>query len=263
MPVISIAIQKGGSGKTTTAINLGAALQLSGKNVLLIDADPQANLSQSLGINNDPERNLFTEIKMEIAGEGSDINKAIVQIRPGLSLVPSSFDLAGAEMELVSMYDREQVLKWMLQPVVNEYDFILIDCPHSNGMITENSLVASEYVLIPLQPEFLPLKGARSFLKQLDATKEKHNPTLNLLGFVLIKYDERKIMNRQVKEELESEFENKVFATHIRTSIQLARAQEAGMDIFSFNKNSNAAKDYQLLEEELLQKLHIDQAVVK
>ena len=255
MPVISIAIQKGGSGKTTTAVNLGAALQLSGKKVLLVDADPQANLSQSLGVNEDPESNLYTEIKKEIAGEGSDIKKAIVQLRPGLSIVASSFELAAAEMESVSVYDREQVLKWMLQPVMNEYDFILIDCPHSNGMITENALTASEYVLIPLQAEFLPLKGVHSFLQQFNAVK-KQNTKLDLLGLVLTKYDERKIMNRRVKEELQDEFGNKVFKTHIRTSIQLAKAQEAGRDIFSFNKSGNAAADYQSLEEELLQKLN-------
>ena len=255
MPVISIAIQKGGSGKTTTAVNLGAALQLSGKKVLLIDADPQANLSQSLGINEDPEKNLYTEIQKEIAGQGSDISKAIVSLPTGLSLIPSSQAMSTAEMELISVYDREQLFKWMLEPVVTNYDFILIDCPHSNSMITENALTASDYVLIPLQAEFLPLKGVHSFLYQFKAVKEKQNTRLDLLGLVLTKYDERKIMNREVKEQLENEFPGKVFKTHIRTSIQLAKAQAAGVDIFSFNKNSNAAADYQSLGEELLKKL--------
>jgi chromosome partitioning protein len=122
-------------------------------------------------------------------------------------------------------------------------------------MITDNALTASDYVLIPLQAEFLPLKGVHSFLHQFKAVKEKQNTRLDLLGLVLTKYDERKIMNREVKEQLENEFPDKVFKTHIRTSIQLAKAQEAGMDIFSFNKNSNAAADYQSLGEELLKKL--------
>jgi chromosome partitioning protein len=140
MPIISVAIQKGGSGKTTTTINLGAALQRSGKKVLLIDADPQANLSQSLGMKEEPDFNLYSEIKKEITGEGSDIKKAIVEIRPGFSIVPASIELADAEMELVSVYSREQVLNWILKPVVNDYDFIFIECPHSIVMLTVNSL---------------------------------------------------------------------------------------------------------------------------
>lgn len=255
MPIISIAIQKGGSGKTTTAINLGAALQLAGKKILLVDADPQANLSQSLGIPEEPESNLYTEIKKEITGQGSDIKKAIVELRPGLSVIPSSIELADAEMELVSVYSREQVLSWILQPVIKDYDFIFIDCPHSIGMLTVNALVVSDEVMIPLQGEFLPLKGVHSFMRQFNSIKKRLNPKINLLGFVLTKFDERKKMNHHVQEQLENEFGSKVFLTHIRTCISLAKAQEAGVDIFSFDKNSNAAKDYKLLGEELLEKL--------
>ena len=256
MPVISVAIQKGGSGKTTTAINLGAALQLSGKNVLLVDADPQANLSQSLGMKDEPESNLYTEIKKEITGQGSDIKKAIIEIRPGFSVVPASIELADAEMELVSVYSREQVLSWILEPVMKEYDFIFIDCPHSIGMLTVNALVVCDHVIIPLQAEFLPLKGVHSFMRQFNSIKKRLNPKINLLGFVLTKFDERKKMNHNVQEQLETEFENKVFLTHIRTCISLAKAQEAGVDIFSFDKNSNAAKDYNKLGDELLKKLN-------
>lgn len=255
MPIISVAIQKGGSGKTTTTINLGAALHLSGKKVLLIDADPQANLSQSLGMKDEPENNLYAEIKKEITGQGSDIKKAIVEIKPGFSLVPASIELADAEMELVSVYSREQVLSWMLKPVINEYDFIFIDCPHSIGMLTVNALVACDEVVIPLQAEFLPLKGVHSFMRQFNNIKKRLNPQINLLGFVLTKFDDRKKMNHSVQEELEREFDNKVFQTHIRTCISLAKAQEAGVDIFSFDKNSNAAIDYALLGKELLEKL--------
>lgn len=256
MPVISVAIQKGGSGKTTTTINLGAALHLSGKKVLLVDADAQANLSQSLGMKEEPENNLYTEIKKEITGEGSDIKKAIVEIRPGLSIVPASIELADAEMELVSVYSREQVLSWIIKPVINDYDFIFIDCPHAIGMLTVNALVACDEVIIPLQAEFLPLKGVHSFMRQFNSIKKRLNPKINLLGFVLTKFDERKKMNHNVQEQLETEFGSKVFKTHIRTCISLAKAQEAGADIFSFDKNSNAAKDYELLGKELLEKLN-------
>jgi chromosome partitioning protein len=255
MPIISVAIQKGGSGKTTTTINLGAALQRSGKKVLLIDADPQANLSQSLGMKEEPDFNLYSEIKKEITGEGSDIKKAIVEIRPGFSIVPASIELADAEMELVSVYSREQVLNWILKPVVNDYDFIFIDCPHSIGMLTVNALVACDLVLIPLQAEFLPLKGVQSFMRQFKTIEKRLNPKIKLMGFVLTKFDERKKMNHHVQEQLETEFESKVFQTHIRTCIALAKAQEAGVDVFSFDKNSNAAKDYDKLAGELIDKL--------
>ncbi len=255
MSIISVAIQKGGSGKTTTVTNLGAALQRLGKKVLLIDADPQANLSQSLGIADEPELNLYSEIKKEITGEGSDIKKAIFEIRPGFSIVPASIELADAEMELVSVYSREQVLNWILKPVEKDYDFIFIDCPHSIGMLTVNALVASDLVLIPLQAEFLPLKGVQSFMRLFYSIKKRLNPKISLLGFTLTKFDERKTMNRDVQHQLETQFGKEVFKTHIRNNIQLAKAQEAGTDIFSFDKNSHGAEDYQKLAEELIEKL--------
>jgi len=255
MCIISIAIQKGGSGKTTTAINLAAALQLRGKKILVVDADPQANLSQSLGIVHEPENNLFTELKKEIAGESSSLEKIIICTKSGLSLVPASIELAGAELELVSVYGREQVFTWMLEPLKKQFDFIFIDCPPAIGMLTVNALVASKYVLMPLQAEFLPLKGLRSFMHHYKVIKTKLNKNLEVLGFVLTRYDERKTMNRQVYQQLEQEFGEKAFHTHIRSNIQLAKAQEAGMDIFSFDKHSHGAGDYSKLADEFLQKL--------
>ena len=158
MPVISVAIQKGGSGKTTTAINLAAALYREGKTVLLIDADPQANLTQSLGIPDEPERNLFTELSKEISGEGSHLRDVIIQTKSGLEVIPSSSELAGAELELVSVYGREQIFSWMLEEVKNNYDYIFIDCPPAIGMLTVNALVASDYILMPLQAEGQTIK---------------------------------------------------------------------------------------------------------
>lgn len=255
MPVISVAIQKGGSGKTTTCINLAAALQRAGRNVLLVDADPQANLSQSLGITDEPEHNLYTELKKEMSGEGSNVRQAIHKTEGGLSVLPASLELAGAELELVSVYGREQVLSWLLQPVENEYDFIFIDCPHAIGMLTVNALTASDFVLLPLQGEFLPLKGVYSFMHHFDTIKKKLNKKLDLLGIVLTKFDDRKTMNHQVREKLQQDFGDKVFNTVIRTNIQLAKAQETGKDIFNFDKNANGAHDYQQLADELLGKL--------
>mgnify|MGYP000982651410 CR=1 FL=1 len=255
MSIISIAIQKGGSGKTTTTINLAAALQKHGKNLLLIDADPQANLSQALGIEDEPQYNLYTELKKEMMGEPTDIRKAIIEVKPGFSVIPASIELAGAEIELVSVYSREQILRSLLEPIAEEYDFIFIDCPHAIGMLTINALVASDYVLMPLQGEFLPLKGVHSFMRHYDIVRKKLNRKLSLLGLVLIKYDERKVMNTRVRESLEKVFENKVFKTVIRTNIQLAKAQEAGTDIFHFDRYSNGAADYRDLAEEFLSRL--------
>jgi chromosome partitioning protein len=256
MPVISIAIQKGGSGKTTTAINLAAALHQDGKKVLIIDADPQASLTQSLGIVEELDRNLYTELAREMKGESGNLQEVIIQTKSGLDLVPSSIELAGAELELVSVYGREQVFSWMLEKPAGKYDFIFIDCPPAIGMLTVNALVASDFVLIPLQAEFLPLKGVRSFLHHFKALK-KINKNLEVLGFILTRYDERKIMNRQISRELEEEFGSKVFHTHIRNNIQLAKAQEAGLDIFNFDKRSNGAEDYALLSKEFLAKLSV------
>jgi len=264
MHIISLAIQKGGSGKTTTAINLAAALLKQGKRILLIDADPQSNLTQSLGILQEPERNLFTELKKEMEGKNSDLREITIQTKVGLPLIPASIELASAELELVSVYGREQLLSWMLKPLDNEYDFVLIDCPPAIGMLTVNALVASRYVLMPLQAEFLPLKGVRSFMHHLDniiKIKKKLGLKIDVLGFVLTRYDDHKKMNRQVCEQLENEFGSKVFQTRIRSNIQLAKAQEAGLDIFTFDKNAHGATDYMDLAKEFLEKTSAMQAM--
>lgn len=260
MPIISLAIQKGGSGKTTTAINLAAALQARGKKVLLVDADPQSNLTQSLGIIEEQEKNLFTELRKEMEGKNADLNEVLIHTACGLDLIPASIELAGAELELVSVYGREQLLSWMLKPLEDVYDFIFIDCPPAIGMLTVNALVASRYVLMPLQAEFLPLKGVRSFMHHLVnivKIKKKLGLEIEVLGFVLTRYDSHKKMNREVGEQLESEFGSKVFQTHIRSNIQLAKAQEAGLDIFSFDKHANGAIDYMELSKEFLEKIGI------
>ncbi len=254
MQIISIAAQKGGVGKTTTAINLAAGLQQKGKTVLLVDADPQGSMTAALGVNSETAINLFTELAKEIKGEDGNIEAATLTTASGLQLVPASADLAWAETELISVFGREQIFTWLLEKMTMQYDFVLFDCHPSVGMLTVNALVASNYILMPLQAEFLPHKAVNIFMQQITSIK-KINKRLELLGILLTKYDDRKTMNKQVKMQMEQEFGNKLFTTTIRNNIQLAKAQEAGVDIFSFDKHSHGAEDYESLTDEFLKKL--------
>ena len=255
MKIIAIANFKGGVGKTTTAINLAAGLKNRGKKVLLIDVDPQANLTQSLGLTGEVNNAIYSVLHKEAMGEKTQLTEALVKAS-GLDLIPASLDLASAELELASVYGREHILSQLIAPLKG-YDFVFIDCPPSVGMLTINALTASDYVLIPLQAEFLPLKGARSFLKHLELIR-KLNKRIQLLGFVLTKYDDRKKMNRQIKREIESEFsKDKVFRTPIRVNIALANAQEIGTDIFTYDATANGALDYHELTTEFLSRMSI------
>ncbi|MEZ4827082.1 MAG: ParA family protein [Bacteroidia bacterium] len=254
MITIAVAIQKGGSGKTTTAINLGAGLRQLGKNVLLLDLDPQANMTQALGFE-DPTPSLYELLRQEFDGEEADIDRALIY-SGDIPLIPASLDLAGIELELVSVYNRERVLKTMLQPLEEKYDFLIIDCPPAINLLTINALNASDFVLMPLQAEFLPLRGVHSFMKTFQKVKKQLNPGLEILGFVLTRFDQRKSMNRNVLDQLNAEYGNLVFETSIRTNISLAQAQEWGQDIFRFDNTSNGAFDYMQLAQEVLGRLN-------
>lgn len=254
MKIVSVAIQKGGAGKTTTTVNLAAALRDAGKKCLLIDLDPQASLSHSLGIPDELSPNIYHLLKQESTGEVVAPEAAIIE-RYDIDVLSASLELAGAELELVSVYGREQILAQILQRLDKTYDYVLIDCPPSIGMLTVNALVASDYLLMPLQAEFLSLKGAKSFLRHLKLV-ERMNTKLKLLGFVLTKRDARKTMTHEVEARLREAFGNeRVFDTYIRGNIALAYAQQAGMDIFSFQKSSHGAEDYYQLGQEFLSKV--------
>ncbi|MEL6804459.1 MAG: ParA family protein, partial [Bacteroidota bacterium] len=162
---------------------------------------------------------------------------------------------AMAELELVSVYGRETLLQRILETLEEHFDYLLIDCPPAIGMLTVNALVASDWVLMPLQAEFLPLKGVQSFMRTFERIKKQLNAQLQILGFVLTRYDQRKTMNREVLKKLHDDYGDKVFQTRIRSNIALAGAQEAGVDIFRFNRRSNGATDYAALADELLEKV--------
>ena len=251
MSIISVAIQKGGSGKTTTAINLAAALRDKGRAVLLIDLDPQANLTQALGISEDVEPNLYTLFQQEAAGREADFKNILLE-KCGMHVAPSSLELANAELELVSVYGRERLLTNMLAPMQKQFDDIIIDCPPAIGMLTVNALAASHWVLMPLQAEFLPLKGVRSFMRAFQRIRRQLNPNLEPLGFLLTKYDNRKTMTQNILFELTTEFGDKVLTTHIHTNIALVKSQEAGVDVFTFDPKSRGAADYAQLADEVL-----------
>ena len=254
--VISIAIQKGGSGKTTTALNLTAALREMGRSVLLLDLDPQCNLTQSMGIRNDPKPSIYDILDQEASGENPDLMEVVREVN-GIAFAPASLELAKAELKLVSVYGREQLLKNLLEPIRDKYDYILIDCPPAVGMLTINGLVASDYVLLPMQAEYLPMKGLISFMDiyKKDVVGKRLNTTLKVLGILFTRYDARNSMTPRIVELLGDLFAEHMLRTKIRTNIALAKAQENGLDIFRFDRLSRGALDYMSLAVELEERL--------
>ena len=234
--VISISNHKGGVGKTTTALNIGAGLQQMGKSVLLIDLDPQANLSQSLRIDNQ-ERNIYGSLKGKYALEP-------VTIRPGISVVPSTLDLSGAEIELAGEPGREYILKELIDPLRSAYDYIIIDSPPSLGLLTINAFTASDQIIIPVQAEFLALQGLTKLTEVIDKIRSRLNKGLTIAGILITQYDNRKVLNRDVVTSITGRYKELVFNTKIRDNVALAEAPTQGLDIFSYSPKSNGAEDY-------------------
>ena len=244
--VISISNHKGGVGKTTSAINIGAGLNKLGKNILLIDLDPQANLSQSLGLI-EQERNIYGALRGQYKLQPIEILK-------GLDVIPSTLDLSGAEVELSGEPGREYILRELIEPIRASYDFIIIDSPPSLGLLTINSFTASDEILIPLQAQYLALQGLAKLIEVVDKIKGRLNKGLKIGGVFITQYDSRKVLNRDVVSTIEAHFKENVFKTKIRDNIALAEAPSQGLDIFRYNSKTYGAEDYLSLSREILKR---------
>jgi chromosome partitioning protein len=245
---ISVANQKGGVGKTTTVLNLGSALQKEGKRVLLVDLDPQAALSTSLAV---PVARLPVTVYQVLLAQ-IPILRAIRHSPAGLDLVPANIDLAAAEIELAAELGRERILAEALQPVTGQYDFILVDCPPSLGLLTINALVAAGEVLIPLQCEYLAMKGMNLLLRTIDRVKAKLNPDLEVAGILVTMYNTRTVHAQEVLEEVRTAFGGKVFPMVVRTSVRFKEAPAAGQSILDYAALHEGAAAYRALAKELL-----------
>ena len=255
--IISITNQKGGVGKTTTTLNLGAAIALILKNkkVLIVDCDPQASLTISCGIN---IRNLNKSLYDAIAKENDEKELNIKEIitktnTKNVDLLPSNIDLSRAEIELMNMLDRERILKFILNPLKKIYNYILIDCPPSLGILTINALTASDEVIIPVETDYLALRGAEILInKTIKKVKKKLNPKLKIKGILPTMHNTRTLHAKEVLDMLKEHFPNLVFNTVIKETVKFKESSVAGSSIMEYAKNSEAAKAYYQLAKEVI-----------
>ena len=246
--IISVANQKGGVGKTTTTVNLATILAKRGKKVLLIDADPQGNATSGLGLDKDLEPSTY-----DILVNDTELEEAMQKtIIKNLKVCPANMDLAGAEVELVSMMSREQRLKEKVDIIKNSFDYILIDCPPSLGLVTLNAFTASDSVLIPVQCEYFALEGLGQLLNTINLVKKHLNKEIKIEGELLTMYDIRTNLSNQVVKEVKKYFENKVYKTVIPRNVRLSEAPSYGMPITEYDPRSKGAKSYIKFAKEFL-----------
>ena len=249
--IIALANQKGGVGKTTTAINLAASLATLDRKVLLIDADPQANASSGLGVDIRKAENTIYECIIEKCEPAEAILHTEID---GLDIISSHIDLVGAEIEMLSLENRETAMKRVIDPLKEDYDFILIDCSPSLGLITVNSLVAADSVIIPVQCEYFALEGISKLLNTIKLIKQKLNPSLSIEGFLLTMYDSRLRLSNQVLDEVRRHFQDLVFETVIPRGVRLAEAPSHGIPVLLYDADSQGAKSYLRLAQEIILK---------
>ena len=247
--VIAITNQKGGVGKTTTAVNLSASIAVMEKKTLLIDMDPQGNSTSGFGVNP-------YQIKSSIYDslvDNKPIKEIIVKTEIGfMDLAPSNIDLTGAEIELVPLIARETRLKEAIAPIKDQYEYIFIDCPPSLGLLTLNTLTAADSVLIPIQCEYYALEGVQKLLNTIELVKKSLNPNLHIEGVVLTMYDSRTTLAQQVKQEIINHFKEKVYATHIPRNVRLSEAPSYGKPVILYDIRSSGAEAYLSLAKEVV-----------
>jgi chromosome partitioning protein len=259
MRIIALMNQKGGVGKTTTTVNLGAAIAEAGKKVLLIDLDPQAHLTINYGV--EPSADIVSLYNVLI--EERSILEAIHEVEKNVALIPSSIDLAAAEIELVSVLGREQILKKRLESAEPDFDYVLLDCPPSLGLLTLNALSVANEVIIPMQPHFLALQGVGKLLETVHLVSRRMNPSLKVAGIVLTMFDSQTKLSAEVVNDLNSFIEAakgkplpwanaRIFKSKIRRNIKLAESPSFGKTILSYDTASNGAADYRALAKEIL-----------
>jgi chromosome partitioning protein len=246
MKTICLLNHKGGVGKTTSVACIGAGLALRGKRVLVIDLDPQTNLTESMGVKNHP-LSIYDAMS-------SGKSLPIVAVKENLSVVPSALNLAGLELEIAARMSRETILRRLIEPLKSQFDYAVIDCPPSLGLLTINGLVAADEVLIPLEAEFLAYRGIDTIVGIIETVRTHFNQKLYISGVFLTKYNRQRILTKSIREEVAQYFGDVLFVNNVRVNVALAEAPANGQDIFTYAPESNGAEDYLAIVDELLRR---------